>query len=235
MLPARSSTNCLLNQIANRIQSLECIEGADNSLTINCDTVIDGVLTFQPETAPTGCTGGTRINETSIHSSYGHFNELYVCQTGYFKYVAAENLPTGPTGTTGPTGLIGPTGMALTGPTGMALTGPTGIEGPTGGNILTSYSISPVIITSQTLYSSIPEYDIYQLNSVGGSFQITLPLAASLRMHYFVDVGGALSSNPVIIQCQGADQIAGDTSVLMNVDYSSVAVASSPPSRWMII
>ena len=261
------ASQCLLHKVARWVDSLQCIQpGPTGQVDILCDTLIDGVLKFP---GPTGiCTGATWIDEGSVNSSMGNFNELNVCGTGYFKYISVDGgLPTGPTGPTGatgsagtasntgstgptgPTGATGPTGIpgsatntGATGPTGptgiqgeVGSTGPTGATGPTGINPLVSYSISPVVTSTQTLYSTIPNYDIYQINSSGGSFTMNLPSASSLRIHYFVDVGGSLSINPVTISTTGGDTITGTTSVLMNIDYQSLNVASSPPTNWLIL
>ena len=127
--------------------------------------------------------------------------------------------------------LQGPQGVA--GATGR--TGPVGSTGPTGINVLTSYTLSPVVTSTQTLYSTIGNYDIYQIDSSGGSFTINLSPASTKRIHYFVDVGGTLSAYPVTIATTGGDIIAGDTSVLMNIDYESINMAASPPNVWLII
>lgn len=193
----------------------------------------------------------------------GYFDSIYVAKglpTGPTGLTGSTGS-TGPTGTqgemglTGPIGLTGPTGptgipgsvantgatgpqgeIGLTGPTGpTGLPGPIGNTGPTGTNVYVSYSLSPVVANNETLYSTIGNYDIYQLDSSGGSFTITLPSAANLRMHSFVDVGGQLSTFPVQISCLPGDSIVGTTSIVMNISYSSLNLAASPPNVWLVL
>ncbi len=72
---------------------------------------------------------------------------------------------------------------------------------------------------------------------------ITLPLISSLtnfkRTHIFSDVGGKLTSNNLIISTQNPDTIANDTSLLLNINYSSVHIISNSNvggnSKWLII
>lgn len=151
------------------------------------------------------------------------------------------------TGYTGPTGPIGYTGP--TGPSGISSntgpTGPIGYTGPTGSDIHRSYTVSP-ILTSPTytnLYSQVGDYDVYQIDTSSNSMNITLPLISTLsnnkRSHIFSDVSGNLISNNLTLSTQGPDVINGDTSLLLNISYSSVQIISNANvggnSKWLII
>lgn len=161
--------------------------------------------------------------------------------------------PTGPTGYTGSsgggggsTGPTGPIGLGSTGPTGP--TGPsgeasnTGATGPTGPNMFTSYTVSPVLTsaTYTNLYTQVGVYDVYQINTSSNAINITLPLiSSSKRSHIFADVGGNLISNNLTLSTQSPDTIANDTSLLLNINYSSVQIISNAnvggSSKWLII
>lgn len=236
------SSQCLLHKVARRLDELQCIVGSTGLIEIQCDTKIDGNLFFP---GPTGvCTGATFIDKDSIFASSARFAELHVCGTGYFGSIFVEaGLPTGSTGptglpgsavNTGATGPTGPTGLqGDIGPTGSTgLQGDIGSTGPTGFNPLSAYTISPVITSNQNLSG----YDIYQIDSSGGSFSVTLPFATNKKILYVSDVGGSLSLNPVQINTADVlDTIAGTTNVLMNIDYSSLTFAANPPNSWFIL
>jgi hypothetical protein len=165
---------------------------------------------------------------------------------------------TGPTGSTGlgATGPTGPSGggFGFTGPTGstgLGATGPTGpsgeasntgATGPTGPNMFTSYTVSPVLTSSTytNLYTQVGVYDVYQLDTSSNSINITLPLiSSSKRSHIFADIGGKLISNNLTLYTQSPDTIANDTSLLLNINYSSVQIISNAnvggSSKWLII
>lgn len=132
---------------------------------------------------------------------------------------------------------------SITGYTGP--TGPIGYTGPTGPDIHRSYTVSP-ILTSPTytnLYSQIGDYDVYQIDTSSNSMNITLPLISTLsnnkRSHIFSDVSGNLISKNLTFNTQGPDVINGDTSLILNISYSSVQIISNANvggnSKWLII
>ena len=136
--------------------------------------------------------------------------------------------PPGPQGPRGPKGAKGDTG--LQGPKGD--TGDTGPQGPTGPSIFTDYTISSILTNSSyTLYSTLSEFDIYQVDTSSNIITITLPLISSLtnnkRMHIFSDVGGNLINNELIIQTSGSDTIANNNSITLNINYSSITLISN--------
>ena len=146
--------------------------------------------------------------------------------------------PTGPSGEASNTGATGPTG-----PSGEASnTGATGPTGPTGPNMFTSYTVSPVLTSSTytNLYTQVGVYDVYQLDTSSNSVNITLPfISSSKRSHIFADIGGKLISNNLTLSTQSPDTIANDTSLLLNINYSSVQIISNAnvggSSKWLII
>lgn len=148
---------------------------------------------------------------------------------------------TGPTGPTGYTGSSGG-GGGSTGPTGPIGLGSTGPTGPTGPNMFTSYTVSPVLTspTYTNLYTQVGVYDVYQIDTSSNSINITLPLiSSSKRSHIFADIGGKLILNNLTLSTQSPDTIANDTSLLLNINYSSVQLISNAnvggSSKWLII
>ena len=107
-------------------------------------------------------------------------------------------------------------------------------------NPRTTYTIS-TILTDEN-YSdllNIPgEFDFYQLNTTDNPIFITLPSISSLtgnkRVFTFSDVGGNLSNNNIILNTSGGDEIGNSTEVVMNINYSSLQIASNGINRWII-
>lgn len=88
-------------------------------------------------------------------------------------------------------------------------------------------------------------YEVYQVNTSSAPITVTLPLISSLdglkkRSLYIVDVGGALSKNPLRLVTAAPDTIAGDTTVEIVVDYTGVHllsnanVAPGAAGKWLI-
>lgn len=117
--------------------------------------------------------------------------------------------------------------------------------GPPGPNIFTSYTIT--LLTAANSPFSVPAssaspnyYNVYQLDTSGGPISLALPQISTLdnaqkRLHYFVDVGGALSVNPVTFNTTGGDTIANETSMELQVDYSAVQLMSNATSKWLVV
>jgi hypothetical protein len=121
------------------------------------------------------------------------------------------------------------------------MTGPTGITGPSTFN---SYTVSPVYTGSFSIPNSVSAtgyYNYYQISTSSSSITVTLPEISTLmdndlkRQHSIADIGGNLSTNPFTIQTSGSDTIAGDSSLEINVDYSSITIASNTSSAWLIL
>lgn len=120
--------------------------------------------------------------------------------------------------------------------------GPTGPPGP---NIFTAYTIT--LLTAANSPFSVPPltsspafYNVYQLDTSAGPITINLPLISTLdnaqkRLHYFVDVGGALTVNPVTFVTTGGNTIANESSMELQVDYSAVQLMSNSTTKWLII
>jgi hypothetical protein len=135
-------------------------------------------------------------------------------------------------GPPGPPGPIGPPG-------------PPGPIGPPGPSLFTSYTITT--LTSASSPFSIPAlttspnyYNIYQVDTSGGPITINLPTIAAVdnggqRIHYIVDVGGALTVNPLTVNATGGDVVADSTSVSLEVDYSSLQICSNLVNRWLMV
>ena len=123
--------------------------------------------------------------------------------------------------------------------------GPPGPPGPPGPSLFTSYTVttltsanSPFTIPALTI--SAGYYNIYQVDTTAGPITINLPTIAALdnsgqRTHFIVDVGGALTVNPLTVNATGGDVVADSTSVSLEVDYSSLQLSSNLVNRWLII
>jgi hypothetical protein len=89
-------------------------------------------------------------------------------------------------------------------------------------------------------------FNVYQVNTSAAPITVTLPAIATLdaqkkREIKIVDVGGNLHANPLTIVASGTDTIAGDTSVLVQLDYSGIHLVSNadvapaaPTGKWLI-
>ena len=54
-------------------------------------------------------------------------------------------------------------------------------------------------------------------------------------MYIISDVGGNLINNPLTIQRSGtSDTIAGDSSIILNINYSSITLISNTTDIWII-
>ncbi len=200
------------------------------------------------------------ILTTQNNSSCLYVNGLPLCpnnygntgptgETGPTGAISTVTGPTGPTGlqgTTGPTGETGPQGTTgPTGPTGLqGTTGPTGPEQP---NFYTNYTIVTItstigdnifFIPGSTTNSSYS--NVYQVDTTNAPLTIYLPLISNLdnnqrRIHYIVDSAGQLSNNNLIITPAPSDTIAGQTSLTLTVNYSSVQIISNTTDKWLIV
>lgn len=141
------------------------------------------------------------------------------------------------------------------------LNGPVDVKGDLNidGNLDVSGTITGAVafvpdysVTYKTADFTIPStlattFNVYQINTTTGPITVTLPAISSLdankkRQIDIVDVGGALSTNPLTVNTVGTDTIAGDTSVQVSVDYTSLHllsnadVAPAPPTgKWLIV
>ena len=114
-------------------------------------------------------------------------------------------------------------------------TGPTGPQGQTGPNSFNTYSLSP-IITANTTINPASDYNVYQINTTSNAITITLPSTSGLsRIYIFSDVGGNLINNNLILQTDGSDTIAGQSSFTSNINYSSIQIISNTISKWLVI
>jgi hypothetical protein len=210
-------------------------------------TGAQGPTGLQGPTGPTGQTGPTGAQgPTGLQGPTGSTG-----QTGPTGEQGPTGLqgPTGPTGQIGPTGAPGPTGLqgptgqiGPTGPTGE--TGPTGLQGPTGPqgatgqtgpNSFNTYSISS-IITANTTINPASDYNVYQIDTSSNKITITLPPTSGLsRIYIFSDVGGNLINNNLILQTNGTDTIAGQSSFTANINYSSIQIISNTNNKWLVI
>lgn len=88
-------------------------------------------------------------------------------------------------------------------------------------------------------------YEVYQVDTTANPITVTLPSIATLdalkkRSLYIVDVGGALSTNPLTLVSTGGDTVAGDTSVEVMVNYtglhliSNANVAPAAAGKWLL-
>jgi hypothetical protein len=118
--------------------------------------------------------------------------------------------------------------------------GPVNIDG----NLNVSGTITGAVVgipeyrvTYKTADFAIPpdfasSFEVYQVNTVSNPITVTLPLISALdaskkRSIYIVDVGGELRVNPLTIQTSAPDTVAGDSSVLVEVDYTGVHLLSN--------
>lgn len=145
----------------------------------------------------------------------------------------------GATGILGPTGLQGQTGFlgfpgitglqgrtGIRGVTGIAAgsQGLTGLQGSTGVQGYGNYSL----LTGATTIS-IEAY-IVGLDSTGGAFAVTLPLASAAgaaRRFYFQDEAGVAQTNNITITPQGENLINGQESFVISFNYQGVDLYSN--------
>lgn len=141
----------------------------------------------------------------------------------------------------------------LNGP--VDITGNVDIDGDLAvtGTITGAVNVTPnYTVTYKTADFTIPAallttYNVYQVDTRNNSITITLPAISTLdankkRDITIVDVGGALTLYPFTIVTTGTDTIAGDTSVQVVVDYSSIHVLSNADvapgpltGKWLIV
>jgi hypothetical protein len=139
------------------------------------------------------------------------------------------------------------------------LNGPVDITGDVtiDGNLDVTGTITGTVLTNpdyrvsyNTTSFAIPStvattYEVYQVNTTGGSITVTLPTISTLdalkkRSLFIVDVGGALSINPLTVVTSGGDTVAGDSSVEVSVDYtglhvlSNANVAPGAAGKWLL-
>ncbi len=163
-------------------------------------------------------------------------------ETLYYFFELLKPLvgPPGPKGNQGSQGEQGPTGpKGEQGPDGAK-----GEQGPDGPNSFTNYTISNILTNPiYTLYTTISDTDFYLINTSSNSITIILPQISSLtnskRIHIFSDVGGNLSKNNLIIQTVGTDTICGNSSITLNINYSSIQIAANGlvggTGKWLVI
>jgi hypothetical protein len=121
-------------------------------------------------------------------------------------------------------------GYLATGPT-----GPTGPQGQTGPNSFNTYTLSPTITTNTTI-NPASDYNVYQIDTTSNIITITLPSTSGLsRIYIFSDIGGNLINNNIILQTDGSDTIAGQSSFTANINYSSIQIISNTISKWLVI
>jgi hypothetical protein len=95
--------------------------------------------------------------------------------------------------------------------------------------------LSPTI-TADTTINSASDYNVYQIDTTSNQITITLPSTSGLsRIYIFSDIGGNLINNNLTFQTNGSDTIAGDSSFLMNINYSSIQIISNTISKWLVI
>jgi hypothetical protein len=77
---------------------------------------------------------------------------------------------------------------------------------------------------------------VYQIDTTSNTITITLPSTSGLsRIYIFSDVGGNLINNNLILQTDGSDTIAGDSSFTANINYSSIQIISNTINKWLVI
>ena len=99
----------------------------------------------------------------------------------------------------------------------------------------------PTILSINSSYNidHLDDYDVYQVDTSSNNITITLPEIANFtngkRMYIISDVGGNLINNPLTIQRSGtSDTIAGDSSIILNINYSSITLISNTTDIWII-
>jgi hypothetical protein len=55
------------------------------------------------------------------------------------------------------------------------------------------------------------------------------------NIYIFSDIGGNLINNNLILQTNGTDTIAGQSSFTANINYSSIQIISNIISKWLVI
>lgn len=112
-------------------------------------------------------------------------------------------------------------------------------------NINLDYSVSYNTVSFAIPTSLATTFDVYQIDTSSAPLTITLPAISSLddnkkRNIYIVDVGGALTQNPLTVVTSGTDTISGDTAVEVVVNYtglhlvSNANVAPGAAGKWLI-
>jgi hypothetical protein len=103
---------------------------------------------------------------------------------------------------------------------------------------LTQLSITPTLVTTNHTVTT-NEYLIYvDTAAATGGVSITLPLASSVgnQTFYIVDATGAANTKNITILASGSDLICGQSSVLINVSYTSLTFfAYGPKNIYSII
>jgi hypothetical protein len=148
--------------------------------------------------------------------------------------------PQGIQGDPGPQGIQGENGpqgiQGETGPKGDP--GPQGDQGDPGPNLYTDYTISQIIYSDYTI-NITDNFDIYQIDTRNNIINITLPEINTLtnykRIYNIVDVGGNLNNNNCIVNISGSDTIQGQSSFLININYSNLKICSNTENKWLIL
>jgi hypothetical protein len=103
---------------------------------------------------------------------------------------------------------------------------------------LTQLSITPTLVTTNHTVTK-NEYLIYvDTAAATGGVSITLPLASSVsnQTFYVTDATGAANTKNITILASGSDLICGQSSVLINVSYTSLTFfAYGPKNIYSII
>lgn len=192
-------------------------------LIVRCDAVIDG---------PVEINGSLTVDDT-----------INTCHL----VVNCDAVINGPLDVFGDIAFHEP-GSCLTFPDGTQqctaqVAGPTGPQGPTGpSGAFTSYTVT--LRTSNFAIPSLttdPTYfNVYQVDTTSGPITVTLPAISTLdnggsRLHYIVDVGGKLEEHPLLIQTSGGDTVGGESSMSVEVNYSSAQLMSNKSSTWLVV
>jgi hypothetical protein len=103
---------------------------------------------------------------------------------------------------------------------------------------LTQLSMTPTVVSSDYTISA-NEYLIYvDTATATGDVSITLPLASSVgnQTFYIVDATGDANTKNITIVASGSDLICGQSSVLIDVSYTSLTLfAYGPKNIYSII
>lgn len=70
-----------------------------------------------------------------------------------------------------------------------------------------------------------------------GVCTVTLPLSSAVdtgKFYHIIDESGNCTANNIKINTSGGSTIEGDTSVLMNISYSSISVYKTSDGNWKI-
>ena len=76
---------------------------------------------------------------------------------------------------------------------------------------------------------------VIPVNSSGGPFSVTLPVAVLNTMFIVKDVGGAVSTNNVTVNRSASDTIDGATSYVIDSDYAAPSFVCTAAGIWSII